>query len=177
MHTLTPKPTLSCQLWQDWDHQLLEETKAWLESLYKASIPICLCSEMDAASLQSSLKKMGVGEIADQCVLVTAEDDVDTRAQMYLTSALKLNRPPEFCVVFDNDPEGISSAHDISALVWRRIPSASCVVLCLCVCLFLPPSLPPSLSPPPPFPPCMHALIHAHTHRSWPYPATIRPGL
>jgi len=34
---------------------------------------------------------------------------------MYLTSALKLNRPPEYCVVFDVDPEGISSAHDISA--------------------------------------------------------------
>ena len=25
--------------------------------------------------------------------------------QMYLTSAIKLKRPPEFCVVFDCDPE------------------------------------------------------------------------
>ena len=25
--------------------------------------------------------------------------------QMYLTSAIKLKRPPEYCVVFDSDPE------------------------------------------------------------------------
>lgn len=103
------------QLWQDWDHSLLQETKDWLEALYRASIPVCLCSEMDSASLRQSLTKMGVQEWAERCEFVTSEDDFDTRAQMYLTSAIKLKRPPEYCVVFDSDPEAISSAHDISA--------------------------------------------------------------
>mmetsp|Transcript_62124 Transcript_62124/g.91064 ORF Transcript_62124/g.91064 Transcript_62124/m.91064 type:complete len:475 (-) Transcript_62124:434-1858(-) len=104
------------QLWQDYDHVMLQETKDWLESLYKASIPVCVCSEMDSASLHLSLDKMGMRhEVLDSFSFVTSEDDCDTRAQMYLTSALKLNRPPEYCVVFDVDPEAISSAHDISA--------------------------------------------------------------
>lgn len=103
------------ELWRDYDHQMLQETRDWLESLYKASIPICVCSEMDHDSLQVSLKKMGVEDLTEKCCFVTAEDDCDTRAQMYLTSALKLNRRPEYCVVFDVDPEAISSAHDISA--------------------------------------------------------------
>ncbi|KAJ1472396.1 hypothetical protein T484DRAFT_1840491 [Baffinella frigidus] len=47
--------------------------------------------------------------------MVCAEDDFDTRSQMYLKAAIKLKRPPQFCVVFDNDPEGISASRDIQA--------------------------------------------------------------
>ncbi|EKX36564.1 hypothetical protein GUITHDRAFT_165694 [Guillardia theta CCMP2712] len=107
------KAELFFECWQQYDHACLEETKEWLEKLYKASIPICVCSEMDVNSLNVSLTKMGISQYS--IAMVTAEDDCDTRAQMYLSAALKLNRPPQFCVIFDDDPESISSAHDISA--------------------------------------------------------------
>ena len=55
----------------------------WLESLYKASIPVCVCSEMDSASLHLSLDKMGMRhEVLDSFLFVTSEDDCDTRAQV-----------------------------------------------------------------------------------------------
>jgi hypothetical protein len=46
--------------------------------------------------------------------LVRAKSSVDCR---FLTGAIKLNHPPNFCVCYDCDPEGIEAAHDMSAQV------------------------------------------------------------
>lgn len=102
------------EAWREHDHKLREGTVEWLEKLYKAKIPMCVVSNMDAKSIHHSIEHTGIGKYFE--AYVTAEDEAETRTQLYLKASLKLNRPPNHCVCFDNDPEGISAAHDTSAL-------------------------------------------------------------
>mmetsp|Transcript_31877 Transcript_31877/g.49852 ORF Transcript_31877/g.49852 Transcript_31877/m.49852 type:complete len:266 (-) Transcript_31877:661-1458(-) len=107
------KAELFFENFQGYNHTVEPETRQWLQQLKKSSIPICICSEMDRNSVNSTLMRMGLKDCYDE--LVSAEDDFDTRSQMYLNAAIKLNRPPQFCVVCVTDPEGISASRDISA--------------------------------------------------------------
>ena len=54
--------------------------------------------------------------------LVTAEDGMDTTSQRFLSSAIKLGRPPMDCVVFESNPVGITAAHNCSCKVksWSK---------------------------------------------------------
>lgn len=109
------KAELFYETFQEYNHSIAPSTHAWLLRLNASSIPVCLCSEMDRGSVEAVLKKAGVEGLYTE--LIAAEDDCDTRAQMYLGAAAKLMRPPQKCVIFDSDPEGISAARDISAQV------------------------------------------------------------
>ena len=46
--------------------------------------------------------------------LVTAEDGMETRSQLLLSAAIKLGRPPNRCVAFVADPQGVTAAHNAS---------------------------------------------------------------
>jgi len=48
---------------------------------------------------------------------VTADDGCETAQQSYLLSAVKLKRPPERCVVFEDEPRGVVQAHEATAKV------------------------------------------------------------
>lgn len=116
-HSFAEGFELTCRICalQTHNHTLRQGTVEWLEKLYKAKIPMCVVSEMDAKSINHSMSHMGIEHYFR--AYVTAEDDVETREQMYLTACLKLQRPPNHCCVFDNDPDGISAAHDVSSLI------------------------------------------------------------
>ncbi len=43
---------------------------------------------------------------------VTAEDDMDTLAERLLSASLKLQRPPDHCVVFVASPSAVTAAHN-----------------------------------------------------------------
>jgi hypothetical protein len=46
--------------------------------------------------------------------MVTAEDGMETRSQQLLSAAIKLGRPPNQCVAFVSDMQGITAAHNSS---------------------------------------------------------------
>lgn len=46
---------------------------------------------------------------------------MDTTSQRFLSSAIKLGRPPRDCVVFESNPIGITAAHNCSCKV--RFPN------------------------------------------------------
>ena len=48
---------------------------------------------------------------------VTAEDGCETAEQAYLVSSIKVRRPPQRCVVFEDDPRGITDAHEATTKV------------------------------------------------------------
>ena len=51
---------------------------------------------------------------------VTAEDDMDTLAERLLSASLKLQRPPDHCVVFVASPSAVTAAHNCTMKVRSR---------------------------------------------------------
>jgi len=93
-------------------HQFVANDGApkWLEVLNEYRVPCCFCSRLDEESTDIALKSAGLRQFFD--AMVTAEDGCETPEQTYLLSTLKLKRPPMRCVVFEDDPRGVSAAHD-----------------------------------------------------------------
>lgn len=87
----------------------------WLQLLNEYGIPCCLCCRFDKASAELALEKAGIRKYFQQ--LVTAEDECETPEQTYLVSSIKVRRPPQNCVVFEDEPRGVASAHDATAKV------------------------------------------------------------
>jgi hypothetical protein len=49
-------------------------------AVQSSDMPMCLCTSIDATSINASLAKLGIQDYFS--AFVTAEDDVETRAQM-----------------------------------------------------------------------------------------------
>ena len=67
------------------------------------------------ASRQDALERMGLAEYFS--ARVTAEDDMDTLAERLLSASLKLQRPPDHCVVFVASPSAVTAAHNCTMKV------------------------------------------------------------
>jgi len=85
-------------------------TTAWLGALEKTNVPCTVISHMNRDALETVLDRLGIRRFFS--VDVSFEDDMETLAQQFLCAALKLERPPEQCIVFDNSPLGIAAAHN-----------------------------------------------------------------
>ena len=87
--------------------------KEWLETLNQYEVPCCLCCTFDEPSVRVALQRAGIRHLYQE--LVTAEDGCDTREQALLLACLKVQRPPSRCVVFEDEPQGVVDAHEISS--------------------------------------------------------------
>jgi beta-phosphoglucomutase-like phosphatase (HAD superfamily) len=88
----------------------------WLTALNQWEVPCVVCSDRLAREqVNVMLEKAGLGKFFQQ--IVTAEDGCETTEQSYLLASLKINRPPMKCVVFEDEPRGVSAAHDATAKV------------------------------------------------------------
>jgi len=87
----------------------------WLRVLKKTKVPCAVISQMRREDVRNVLCKMGLEAFfaAD----VAFEDDMETLAQQYLCAAMKLERPPDHCIVFDCSPAGIAAAHNCTMKV------------------------------------------------------------
>ncbi|KAJ7532976.1 hypothetical protein O6H91_13G027700 [Diphasiastrum complanatum] len=84
----------------------------WLEALDTAGVPCAVASTLDRISLLAALERMSLREYFQ--VIVTEEDGMESIAHRFLSAAVKLDRPPFKCVVFEDDPRGITAAHNCS---------------------------------------------------------------
>ena len=84
--------------------------RQWLELMTKTQVPCALLTNLKRSTTIELLRQTGM----DRCftALVTADEDMETIAQRYLTAAIKLNRPPNHCVVFGSTPAAIAAAHN-----------------------------------------------------------------
>lgn len=78
-------------------------TVEWLSALQRNQVPCAVVSTMGRSSVRTVLSTMGILDffLADVCF----EDGMDTLAQSYLSASMKLQRPPNQCVVFTNSPK------------------------------------------------------------------------
>lgn len=107
---------LSWELAQLYSDQLTTITEPiagirdWLNALTNFNVPCALVSQFDKATVRRTLERMHLHDHFS--VMVTAEDDMETISQRYLSAAMQLQRPPNQCVVFSDSPEGITAAHN-----------------------------------------------------------------
>lgn len=88
--------------------------KEWLEALYTAGIPCAVVSCLDRRHMIEALDRMQLKNYFQ--VIVTEEDGMESIAHRFLSAALKLNRKPSKCVVFEDDPRGITAAHNCTMM-------------------------------------------------------------
>jgi hypothetical protein len=50
-------------------------------------------------------------------VQVTAEDELESLAQRFLSASLQLRRPPKLCAAFVGSPDAVTAAHNCTAKV------------------------------------------------------------
>jgi len=84
-----------------------------LTLLNEYQVPCCLCSELDERSLSDKVEAADMARFFQASIC--AEDGAETAEQAYLASCVKLRRPPARCVVFEDSPQGVSSAKEALA--------------------------------------------------------------
>lgn len=104
----------------------LEESFAWktasglqnfVNSLIQYGVKCVLCASRPREVVEQTVKTLGLSQIFTKNEIVSMDDEVESIEQMLLTAALKCERPPDKCVVFTDNPKGITAGHEISSKV------------------------------------------------------------
>ncbi|RZC63087.1 hypothetical protein C5167_024826 [Papaver somniferum] len=121
----------------------IEGVKEWLDAVSTARVPCAIVSCLDRRTLVEALKCLGLTKYFQAqsisclgCIqvtnseftihlgvwvnwskaIVTEEDGMDSVAHRFLSAAVKLDRKPSKCVVFEDDPRGIVAAHNCTMM-------------------------------------------------------------
>ncbi|KAL8172338.1 hypothetical protein V2J09_024142 [Rumex salicifolius] len=119
--------TLKLRLTQLYYDSLLQLDKPlnglgeWLEAVSTARIPCAIVSSLDRRHMIEALERMGIKKYFQ--AFVTEEDDMDSMAHRFLSAAVKLDRKPSKCVVFEDDPRGVTAAHNCTMMAIALIGS------------------------------------------------------
>lgn len=92
----------------------MEGLKEWLDAVSTARIPCAVVSSLDRRIMVEILENMGLMTYFQ--AIVTEEDGMDSMAHRLLSAAVKLDRKPSKCVVFEDDPRGITAAHNCTMM-------------------------------------------------------------
>ncbi|KAL8257416.1 hypothetical protein R6Q59_029457 [Mikania micrantha] len=92
----------------------MEGLKEWLDAVSTARIPCAVVSSLDRRIMIEILENMGLMKYFQ--AIVTEEDGMDSMAHRLLSAAVKLDRKPSKCVVFEDDPRGITAAHNCTMM-------------------------------------------------------------
>ncbi|KMT18896.1 hypothetical protein BVRB_2g029970 [Beta vulgaris subsp. vulgaris] len=92
----------------------LEGLEEWLEAVSTARIPCAVVSSLDRRNMVEALERMGIKEYFQ--AIVSEEDGMEAIAHRFLSAAMKLDRKPSKCVVFEDDPRGVTAAHNCTMM-------------------------------------------------------------
>ncbi|GMH19334.1 hypothetical protein Nepgr_021175 [Nepenthes gracilis] len=99
----------------------LEGLEDWLEAVSTARIPCAVVSSIDRKNMVEALERMGIKKYFQ--AIVSEEDGMESIAHRFLSAALKLDRKPAKCVVFEDDPRGVAAAHNCTMMAVALIGS------------------------------------------------------
>lgn len=92
----------------------LEGLAEWLEAVSTARIPCAVVSSLDRNIMVEALERMGIKKYFQ--AIVSEEDGMEAIAHRFLSAAMKLDRKPSKCVVFEDDPRGVTAAHNCTMM-------------------------------------------------------------
>ncbi|WMV33670.1 hypothetical protein MTR67_027055 [Solanum verrucosum] len=92
----------------------IEGLKEWLDAVSTARIPCAVVSSFDRRNMVETLERMGLMKYFQ--AIVTEEDGMESIAHRFLSAAVKLDRKPSKCVVFEDDSRGITAAHNCTMM-------------------------------------------------------------
>ncbi|KAA0032417.1 pseudouridine-5'-phosphatase [Cucumis melo var. makuwa] len=88
--------------------------KEWLVAVSTARIPCAIVSSLDRKDMLEALDRMSLKKYFQ--AIITEEDGMESMAHRFLSAAVKLDRKPSKCVVFEDDPRGITAAHNCTMM-------------------------------------------------------------
>ncbi|XP_031380757.1 5-amino-6-(5-phospho-D-ribitylamino)uracil phosphatase, chloroplastic [Punica granatum] len=92
----------------------IEGLEEWLDAMRTARIPCAVVSSLDRKNMVEALERMRLKKYFQ--AIVTEEDGMESMAHRFLSAALKLDRKPSKCVVFEDDPRGVTAAHNCTMM-------------------------------------------------------------
>ncbi len=92
----------------------------WLELVASYSLPVAAVTSLRRSTALSVLAHLHLHDHV-QALVSSVDDEHESQAQTLLAAALRLDRPPNHCVVFDACPYGVTAAHNVSALCARAL--------------------------------------------------------
>ncbi|KAF5467503.1 hypothetical protein F2P56_017323 [Juglans regia] len=92
----------------------IEGLKEWLDAVSTSRIPCAVVSSLDRRYIVEALRKMDLKKYFQ--AIVTEEDGMESIAHRFLSAAVKLDRKPSKCVVFEDDPRGVTAAHNCTMM-------------------------------------------------------------
>ena len=85
----------------------------WIKSLQVLSLPCALVSYLNKSQVEAILEYTGLSALFSNSTIVTSSDNYATENQQMLGAALRIERRPDHCVMFDATQQATTAAHDI----------------------------------------------------------------
>ena len=95
----------------------------WIESLLDVEMPCAVVSHLDQELLDVILEQTGLDRLFPQDRRVSASNFYASQSQEFLGAALRLERRPDYCAVFDTTPSSSAAAHQVDMQSISRIGS------------------------------------------------------
>ncbi|XP_022764234.1 5-amino-6-(5-phospho-D-ribitylamino)uracil phosphatase, chloroplastic, partial [Durio zibethinus] len=99
----------------------MDGLEEWLDAVYTARIPCAVVSSLDRRNMVDALERIGLKKYFQ--AIVSEEDGMESIAHRFLSAAVKLDRKPSKCVVFEDDPRSITAAHNCTMMAVALIGS------------------------------------------------------
>ena len=103
--------------------QLQDGAVDWIQSLLDVEMPCAVVSHLDQELLDVILEQTGLDRLFPQDKRVSASNFYASQSQEFLGAALRLERRPDYCAVFDTTPSSSAAAHEVDMQSVSRIGS------------------------------------------------------
>lgn len=85
----------------------------WVRSLRDVEMPCAVASHLDRDQVDILLSRLGLSELFPPDRRVSSDNGYNRESQEMLGAALRLERRPDHCVVFDSTPSSSGAAHEV----------------------------------------------------------------